>query len=307
MRMPSETKAAFLQELARRFGRLRRLEGSQSLYEIAGTSTRVYVRYSKLHPQGRTFYGLRESDLRQLDGTPSVVCFLWDGQAEPLCVPYSDYEDLWRSTTPAADGQYKAQVYTQGDGTELYIARAGRFNVDGNLGWRGLSRMVQPPAASPGGDYAHEQIQTMLGAIGARKGYEVWIPVPDRTRLDWSLAQRYECSECPPLALSPAENVVQEVDVVWVQRGSSDLRALFEIEHSTPIYSGLLRLNDVHLAVPQMRPRLCIVANDVRRSLFARQVNRPTFQASGLSDLCTFLDYVNVCDWYHRVVSKEGS
>ena len=42
-------------------------------------------------------------------------------------------------------------------------------------------------------------------------------------------------------------------------------------------------------------------ANETRRSLFVRQINRPTFQTSGLSDLCTFLEYSNVFTWYRRL------
>ena len=32
-----------------------------------------------------------------------------------------------------------------------------------------------------------------------------------------------------------------EIDVVWVNSGSSAVDSLFEVEHSTPVYSGLLR------------------------------------------------------------------
>jgi len=305
-KMANETKQAFLHQLKSLFGTPARLEGSQSLFEIPGTSTRLYVRYSRVHPHGRTFYGLREADLRQLDGVPSLVCFLWDGQKEPLLVPYSDYEDVWHSTTPASDGQYKVQVYTEGDDTELYIAQAGRFNVDGNMGWEQLRSLVEPGRGAPPPELSHEQTQTMLGAIGAHKGYDVWVPLLDRARLDWSVARRYDCRDSPPPGFGAAERILQEIDVVWVRRGSSEVTALFEIEHSTPVYSGLLRLNDVHLVAPHARPRFCVVANDVRRGLFARQVNRPTFQASGLSGLCAFLDYTNVYGWYTRLMGDPG-
>ena len=67
------------------------------------------------------------------------------------------------------------------------------------------------------------------------------------------------------------------------------------------MYSGLLRLNDVHLVAPTIRAKFSIVANETRRSLFVRQINRPTFQTSGLSDLCSFLEYSNVFTWYKRV------
>jgi hypothetical protein len=96
-------------------------------------------------------------------------------------------------------------------------------------------------------------------------------------------------------------DIVQEVDVIWLQRGSTELKALFEVEHSTPIYSGLLRFNDIHLIAPDLKSSFSIVAEKNRRSLFIKQINRPTFQTSGLSDLCAFVEYPNVYSWYHRI------
>ena len=83
-------------------------------------------------------------------------------------------------------------------------------------------------------------------------------------------------------------------------RSSSDLSAMFEVEHSTPIYSGLLRFNDLHLIEPNLKPKFNIVSNDLRRALFLRQINRPTFKLSGLSELCNFLEYKDVFNWFNR-------
>jgi hypothetical protein len=302
--MANKTKTAFLRELAERYGSLRKLDRSQSLYEIGDGAARVYIRYSKVHSGARTFYGLREEDLQKLEGHPSIICFLWNGQTEPLLVPFSEYEDVFQSTSPAGDGQYKAQVYLQDDGTELYIAKAGRFNVEGHFGWSELEALVDSASLGTVPDFSHSQMQTLLGAIGAVKGYDIWIPQSDRVKLDWSLTAHFECRDVPPYGFEPVESILQEVDVIWTPRGSSEMKALFEVEHSTPIYSGLLRFNDIHLVAPNLRPRFSIVANDTRRSLFVRQVNRPTFRMSGLSELCTFLEYINVFGWYNRIKNQ---
>src|SRR4051794_8539577 len=99
--MPKPAKQQFLNELRQRFPSLKKSVASQSLFEIPETSSRVYIRYSKVHPDGRTFFGLRQVDLRQLEGQRSVICFLWDGQPTPLLVPYSAFEDVFASLTPA--------------------------------------------------------------------------------------------------------------------------------------------------------------------------------------------------------------
>src|SRR6266446_10838576 len=132
--MPHDVKERLLAALHERFVSVRKLTGSQSLYEI-GDHARIYIRYSKVHPDRRTFYGLRQTDLRQLEGHQSLICFLWDTQNEPLLVPYRDFEEIFAGLTPASDGQYKVQVYPSDTGTELYIAKAGRFNVESYFGW----------------------------------------------------------------------------------------------------------------------------------------------------------------------------
>jgi len=300
----SKIKAAFLRELTERYGPLRKLERSQSLYEISGGAIRVYIRYSKVHTGNKTFYGLREEDLRRLEGHPSLLCFLWDNQSEPLLVPFSEYEEVFYSTSPARDGQYKVQVYLQSEGVELYIARAGRFNVEGHFGWDELETLIGLSGLKVVPKLSHSQVQTLLGAIGAAKNYDVWIPPSDRAKLDWSITSRFGYCDVLPYEFEPVRGILQEVDVIWIHRGSSEPRALFEVEHSTPIYSGLLRFNDIHLTVPRLRPRFSIVADSTRRSLFVRQLNRPTFRSSGLHELCTFLEYANVFEWHRRVQLK---
>ena len=132
--MANQLKPTLLAELKRRYGNLRKLDATQSLYEIGNGAARVYIRYSKLHQRNQGFFGLRKEDLQKLEAIPSVICFLWPGQTEPLFIRFEDYEEIFRSCMPAKDGQYKAVIYAQTEGTEIVLAKAGRFNVEGNFG-----------------------------------------------------------------------------------------------------------------------------------------------------------------------------
>jgi hypothetical protein len=299
--MAKPVKEAFLSELVKRYGPFRKLGKSQSLYELNDSRVRLYLRYSKVHVRNQTFYGLREEDLRQLEGHPAVICLLWNDQREPLVIPFSNYEDVFHTVRPATDGQYKAQVYIDDGGIELYLAQAGRFNVEGNVGWSELDNLTKGGGFRAPMDLSHCQVQTLLGAIGTSKGYDIWIPTYDRPKLDWSITDQFECRPVAPYGYQSIDHIIQEIDVVWLGRGSSELKALFEVEHSTTIYSGLLRFNDVHLVAPQLRPTFSIVANDVRRNVFVKQLNRPTFRMNGLDEVCSFLDYINVFEWYSRL------
>src|SRR5437762_1113441 len=130
--MARDITEAALAELRARFGNIRKLSGSQSMYVIGDDAARVYFRYSKVHAGKRPFYGLRAQDLRELEGHPSVICLLWEGQSEPIVIPFAEYEEVFNSVSPASDGQYKVQLLFQETDTNLYIARAGTFNVEGN-------------------------------------------------------------------------------------------------------------------------------------------------------------------------------
>jgi hypothetical protein len=302
--MPKEAKVGFLEELEKRFGKIQKLPNSQSLYDIGNGAARLYVRYSKIHERHQAFYGLRQKDLHRLEGHLSFICLLWDKQADPLILPFANYEEVIRELTPAEDGQFKCAVFVQADGNEFYLANAGRFNVEAYLGWEQLEIGVDRGKLKKIVELSHSQVQTLLGAIGEKKGYDIWIPANNRSRMDWSLTKQFRFHGKLPHNFKEIEAVIEEIDVIWLQRGSTILKGLFEIEHSTPIYSGLLRFNDVHLTAPNLRPRYSIVAREDRRALFVRLLNRPTFQTSSLSEHCSFLEYGNLAAWHARTCSE---
>ncbi len=110
--MPNPLKVAFLENLRKRFGIPRKLENSESLFEIADGKARFYFRYSRKHPRNRTFFGLRKVDLQLLEGHNAFICFfasvfeevgfihlltkdLWNGH--PCCAFGTSY--VWSNST----------------------------------------------------------------------------------------------------------------------------------------------------------------------------------------------------------------
>jgi hypothetical protein len=297
--MSNLVKQDFLKQLENRFGRIKKLPNSLSLFDIGDGQVRIYYRYSKVHGRNQTFYGLRKEDIKLLDGSNSVICFSWDNQSEPLFIPFSDYEEILNNIEPASDGQIKASVFL-GDETELYLPGSGRVNVEGFFGWEQLNQLIDKSKLTEIPDFSHSQIQTLIGSIGVAKGFDIWIPQNDRIKLDWNLTQKYSFRNEMPSRYETIKNIITEIDVIWMQRGSSDVKAMFEVEHSTTIYSGLLRFNDLHLIEPKLQPKFSIVSNEIRKALFLRQINRPTFKMSGLIDYCNFLEYKDVFAWFKR-------
>jgi type II restriction enzyme len=82
---------------------------------------------------------------------------------------------------------------------------------------------------------------------------------------------------------------VRLIDVLWIR--DDNVVAAFEVEHSTSIYSGIVRLLDLSLGAPAVVARdLFIVAPDDRAEEVMAQVRRPAFR--GIADLrVRFLSY----------------
>jgi hypothetical protein len=114
------------------------------------------------------------------------------------------------------------------------------------------------------------------------------------------MTERFALRGSIPSGFEQVRGILSEIDVIWIARGGEAIEGLFEVEHSTTVYSALLRFNDIHLTDPQVL-RFSIVSNESRRGLFARQLFRPTFRKSGLADLTSFLEYSNVLDWHMRL------
>jgi len=303
--VPNAHKDRLLASLKVRFDAVKKLEGSLSLFSLGDTDTRIYVRYSKLHHQRRAFFGLREVDLRRLEGHNSYICLVLDDDSPPVFLPFADFEEVFRNSQAALDGQHKVQLLRNLQEVELYVARQGRFNVEAFVGFDGVASSMESGLRTPPPELSHSDVQTLLGGIGSLKGYDVWIPSADCGSLQWSLTNRFRLLASIPAGYDEVSTILSMIDVVWVKQGSNAIEGLFEVEHSTSIYSGLLRFNDLLLTNPELS-HFSIASNDSRRAVFARQLHRPTFQRSGLSELTSFLDYGNVYEWHTRLAGVKS-
>ena len=86
------------------------------------------------------------------------------------------------------------------------------------------------------------------------------------------------------LATAPGAEAVRLIDVLWLDRTEGRVAAAFEVEHTTSIYSGIVRLLDLALGSPHDATRgLFLVAPDDREAEVRAQLGRPAF--SRVADL----------------------
>ena len=134
------------------------------------------------------------------------------------------------------------------------------------------------------------KIQAKLAEIGARMGYKVWIPRNDRSRvLEVWKTEHGSMLESLPLNYDIDTIVtIENIDVIWIQ-GRTIVRA-FEIEHTTSIYSGILRMADLMALQPNLTICAHIVAPIERREKVLQELSRPVFKHS-LAPKCSFISY----------------
>jgi len=141
-------------------------------------------------------------------------------------------------------------------------------------------------------------VQARLSEIGAILDYKIWLPRNDRRRVESLIKEEYRAFLCDELPLSydtVTLKTIEQIDVIWL-KGRSIVRA-FEVEHSTAVYSGLLRMADLLAMQPNMDIRLHIVAPEERRDKVFYEMRRPVFTLLGrgpLTKSCTFLAYDGV-------------
>ena len=155
-------------------------------------------------------------------------------------------------------------------------------------------------------DATHTQIQGWLRDMGSSLGFDVWIASNDRSR---QYGDGFLGDGC--LKQWPAENgrgldSVRLIDVIWLERGSTQVAAAFEVEHSTSIYSGIVRMLDLALGTQVgVASNLFLVAPDDRREEVAQQLKRPAF--SRVSELgIRYLPYSQLKE-HRETIGRFGS
>jgi type II restriction enzyme len=143
------------------------------------------------------------------------------------------------------------------------------------------------------GDRTHTEIQGWLRDLGHALGFAVWIASNDRKRaFDGGRLADGCLGELPaPLTGDGAAETVRLIDVLWLDARTGAAVAAFEVEHTTSIYSGIVRMLDLALGAPSSAGiKLYLVAPDAREADVRGQLARPAFRRIGALDL-SFLPY----------------
>jgi len=140
----------------------------------------------------------------------------------------------------------------------------------------------------------HDEMQWRLIRLGQLAKCDVWVPRNDQPKQyegnkfrDFVLPEFHQTLDVP--------RSIENIDVVW-KFGPYSIKSAFEIEHSTSVYSGILRLSDLRAEAPNSNYPLFIVASEDRKRKVFDELRRPTFSGPclRLNEVIRFLGYEKV-------------
>ena len=130
----------------------------------------------------------------------------------------------------------------------------------------------------------HTEMQYTLLKIGRSLGYDVIAASNDRSKnYKGNYFSGMSLPFFPHMAVDrETQNTIALIDVVWFQKGTSRAVAAFEVEKSTSIYSGILRLSDLALSFTENAADLFLLIPGDREKDVILQLTRPSVRTGNL-------------------------
>lgn len=143
----------------------------------------------------------------------------------------------------------------------------------------------------------HTEIQFHLLKLGSDMGFDIWVAKNDRGKSfdGKKFSELNHLKTELPLQFDEATNkTIELIDVLWLKGNA--IIAAFEVESTTSVYSGLLRMSDLIAMQPNLNIPLYLVASEDRRAKVITEVNRPTFSklSPPLSESCRYISFTTL-------------
>jgi type II restriction enzyme len=159
----------------------------------------------------------------------------------------------------------------------------------------------------------HTEMQYHLLRIGKALRYDVIPALNDKSKCHNSNNFSFiSLSEFPQINLEKETlNTVKLIDVIWFERGTNNVIAAFEVEKSTSIYSGILRLTDLSYTIADGDEVFYLIVPDKREKDVVLQLSRPAIKKISASiKYILFSELRQHCDALckfgdsHRIMEK---
>ncbi|WP_445955752.1 hypothetical protein [Yeosuana sp.] len=128
----------------------------------------------------------------------------------------------------------------------------------------------------------HNEMQYHLLKIGASLGYDVTPASNDKSKsFEINKFSFISIHKFPELQIDKETlNTIKLIDVLWFEKGTNKIIGAFEVEKSTSIYSGILRLSDLFFSISIGKEVFYIIIPNSREKDVIHQLNRPVIKNS---------------------------
>lgn len=159
----------------------------------------------------------------------------------------------------------------------------------------------------------HNEMQYHLLKIGVSLGFDVTPASNDKSKSyggeNFSFLSINKFPELP--TDKDTQNTIKLIDVLWFKKGTNNIIGAFEVEKSTSIYSGILRLSDLYFSISNGEEVFYIIIPDSREKDVILQLNRPVIKNSKMnikyilfSELRTNCDAICKFGTDHSIMEK---
>jgi len=139
----------------------------------------------------------------------------------------------------------------------------------------------------------HTEMQYYLLKIGNALGYDVIVASNDKSKSFNGNNFSFLCLTKFPQMQTDTDtaSTIKLIDVLWYEKGTNNVIAAFEVEKSTSIYSGILRLTDLSYSIADGDEIFYLVVPDKREKDVCMQLCRPA-----IKELKTKIKYILFSD-----------
>jgi type II restriction enzyme len=145
----------------------------------------------------------------------------------------------------------------------------------------------------------HTEMQYHLLKIGHSLGYDVISASNDRSRCHAGNNFSFiSLPKFPDIGIDKeTNNTIALIDVIWFEKDTNKIVCAFEVEKSTSIYSGILRLTDLHFSFPEDPSSLFLIVPDSREQELISQLSRPAIKNNNIEiNYIVFSELRKHCD-----------
>lgn len=157
-----------------------------------------------------------------------------------------------------------------------------------------ISKIINIEVANDN-ELTHSDIQAKIILIGSYLGYRTFTPDKSKNSIYGKLGDLSSEKELPNDYLPPKQiDTIKYIDVIWFDEEGFPTHG-FEVEHSTDITKGLLRLYQVH----KLRIKMFVIARELKKGKFDKELNKKPFHK--VKEEFVFKNYQELDDFFQSV------